>query len=67
MCARAVLVLLLQYDFAKEVEHGIKSVAMVAGNAAQQVTIQKPSKYRDRFKLAMDRYFIRIPDQFTFS
>ena len=38
-----------------------KSVAMIAGQAAP--TIIQPSQYLKRFTLAMERYFMTIPDK----
>jgi 1-phosphatidylinositol-3-phosphate 5-kinase len=56
---------LRQYDYIKVMESNVKSVAMIAGGHAP--TVIKPSHYKERFKQAMDRYFDRIPDAFTFS
>ena len=40
-----------------------KSVAMITGQAAP--TIIQPSQYRKRFTLAMERYFMTIPDKWV--
>lgn len=50
-----------QYDFIKKMERMGKSVAMIAGQAAP--TIIQPSQYLKRFTLAMERYFMTIPDK----
>lgn len=38
-----------------------KSVGMIAGQA--EPTIIQPPQYRKRFSLAMERYFMTIPDK----
>jgi hypothetical protein len=58
--ARSVL-LSLQYDIIKRMERMGKSVGMIAGQA--EPTIIQPSQYRKRFSLAMERYFMTIPDK----
>ena len=50
-----------QYDFIKRMERMGKSVGMLAGQ--QEPTIIQPPQYRKRFNLAMDRYFITVPDK----
>lgn len=50
-----------QYDIIKKMERMGKSVGMIAGQA--EPTIIQPSQYRKRFSLAMERYFMTIPDK----
>jgi len=52
---------LRQYDFIKRMERMGKSVGMFAGQA--EPTIIQPSHYRKRFSLAMERYFMTVPDK----
>jgi len=52
---------LRQYDIIKKMERMGKSVGMIAGQA--EPTIIQPSQYRKRFSLAMERYFMTIPDK----
>lgn len=51
----------LQYDIIKRMERMGKSVGMIAGQA--EPTIIQPPQYRKRFSLAMERYFMTIPDK----
>jgi len=44
----------------KRIEHGVKSVGLIAGQ--QTPTIVSPHQYKQRFRLAMDRYFMVSPD-----
>lgn len=52
-----------QYDFAKKMERMGKSVGMLTGQA--EPTIIQPSQYRKRFTLAMERYFMTVPDKWN--
>ena len=52
-----------QYDFMKRFERMGKSVGMIAGQA--EPTIVQPSQYQRRFRTAIDRYFMTVPDQWT--
>ncbi|CAM9116995.1 unnamed protein product [Discosporangium mesarthrocarpum] len=52
-----------QYDIIKRMERMGKSVSMIAGQA--EPTIVQPSLYKNRFKQAMDRYFMMVPDKWT--
>ncbi len=53
---------LRQYDIIKKMERvGKGSVGMLTGQA--EPTIIQPSQYRKRFTLAMERYFMTIPDK----
>jgi hypothetical protein len=62
LCNSLYAVLLpLQYDIIKRMERMGKSVGMIAGQA--EPTIIQPSQYRKRFSLAMERYFMTIPDK----
>jgi 1-phosphatidylinositol-3-phosphate 5-kinase len=51
------------YDLAKRIEHGVKTVGMIAGQAAP--TIISPPQYRRRFRNAMDRFFAFVPSKYT--
>lgn len=53
-----------QYDIIKRVERMGKSVGMIAGQA--EPTIIQPSQYKKRFRLAMERNFMAVPDKFDF-
>lgn len=51
-----------QYDIIKKMERMGKSVGtMIAGQA--EPTIIQPPQYRKRFLLAMDKYFMLVPDK----
>ncbi|CAM9285347.1 unnamed protein product [Heterosigma akashiwo] len=52
-----------QYDILKKVERVGKSVGMIAGQAAP--TIIQPPSYRERFREAMSRYFMAVPDKWS--
>jgi len=52
-----------QYDILKKMERMGKSVGMIAGQA--EPTIIQPQNYRNRFRLAMERYFMLVPDKWT--
>jgi 1-phosphatidylinositol-3-phosphate 5-kinase len=52
---------LRQYDIVKKVERMGKSVGMLTGQA--EPTIIQPPQYRKRFSLAMERYFMTVPDK----
>ncbi|CAM9558075.1 unnamed protein product [Chrysoparadoxa australica] len=54
-----------QYDIMKRVERMGKSVSMIAGQA--EPTIVQPSLYRSRFQMAMDRYFVSVPNKWSCS
>ena len=53
-----------QYDIIKRVERMGKSVGMIAGQA--EPTIIQPSQYKKRFRLAMERNFMGVPDKYDF-
>ena len=53
-----------QYDIIKRVERMGKSVGMIAGQA--EPTIVQPSQYKNRFRLAMERNFMGVPDKYDF-
>jgi len=48
------------YTWDKRLETGVKSVGLIAGQ--QTPTIISPHNYKQRFRLAMDRYFMSSPD-----
>ena len=52
-----------QYDIIKRMERMGKSVGMIAGQA--EPTIIQPPAYRNRFQQAMQRYFMMVPDKWT--
>ena len=54
---------LRQYDIIKKVERVGKSVGMIAGQA--EPTVIQPPNYRNRFQLAMEKYFMMVPDKWT--
>lgn len=54
---------LRQYDIIKKMEHMSKSVGMLTGQA--EPTIIEPSQYKRRFLLALDRYFMEVPDAWS--
>lgn len=60
LCVRACLC--LQYDIVKKMERvGKGGVGMLTGQA--DPTIIPPAQYRKRFSLAMERYFMTVPDK----
>jgi 1-phosphatidylinositol-3-phosphate 5-kinase len=54
-----------QYDIIKRVERMGKSVSMIAGQA--EPTIIQPSLYKNRFRTAMERYFMAVPSPWSAS
>lgn len=54
---------LRQYDLIKKAESAIKSTAMIAGR--EEPTVIQPSHYKNRFQMAMERYFSAVPDKFS--
>lgn len=52
---------LRKYTWDKRVEEQAKSIGMAIGKHAP--TIQSPEKYKDRFREAMRRYFMAVPDR----
>jgi 1-phosphatidylinositol-3-phosphate 5-kinase len=55
-----------QYDIIKRMERMGKSVGtMIAGQA--EPTVIQPPQYRKRFQLAMERYFMTVPDKWIIS
>lgn len=52
-----------QYDFIKKMERmGKSTTGLLTGQMAEPTIIQPP-QYRKRFQLAMDKYFMTIPDK----
>ena len=51
------------YTWDKAVEEQAKSIGMVIGKQAP--TIQRPKNYKQRFREAMERYFMVSPDRKT--
>lgn len=49
-----------QYTWDKRLETGVKSVGMIAGKDLP--TVISPESYKIRFRSAMDRYFMAIPE-----
>jgi len=54
-----------QYDLSKRFERLGKSVGMIAGQA--EPTIIQPAQYCRRFNMAMEKYFMSVPDHWSFS
>ena len=54
-----------QYDIIKKMERMGKSVGMIAGQA--EPTVIQPQPYRSRFQAAMERYFAKVPDKWTWA
>lgn len=52
-----------QYDIIKKVERMGKSVGMIAGQP--EPTVIQPPNYRNRFRDAMERYFLVVPDEWS--
>lgn len=52
-----------QYDLIKKMESVGKSVGMIAGHA--EPTVIQPSHYKNRFQMAMERYFSTVPDKYS--
>ena len=47
------------YDIIKKIESNVKQVGMIAGQALP--TVVAPTRYRERFRAHMDRYFMLVP------
>ena len=52
-----------QYDIIKKMEHMGKSVGMLTGQA--EPTIIEPAQYKRRLQVAMERYFMGVPDKWS--
>jgi 1-phosphatidylinositol-3-phosphate 5-kinase len=52
-----------QYDIIKKMEHMGKSVGMLTGQG--EPTIIEPAQYKKRLQLAMERYFMEVPDKWS--
>jgi hypothetical protein len=52
-----------QYTWDKRVESVVKSTMTTSGKAP---TVISPIQYKDRFREAMDKYFMLVPDKFSF-
>ncbi len=63
LCCLHFLFIVFQYDIIKKMERMGKSVGMLTGQA--EPTIIQPSQYRKRFSLAMERYFMTVPDKWV--
>ena len=50
-----------QYTWDKKMETGFKSMGRIAGQATP--TVINPASYKQRFRQAMERYFMQTPDQ----
>ena len=50
-----------QYTWDKRLETAVKSTGIIAGQAAP--TVISPNSYKQRFRLAMERYFAAVPNQ----
>lgn len=48
-----------QYTWDKQLETGVKSLGMIAGRDAP--TVISPNAYKNRFRIAIDRYFMTTP------
>eukprot|EP01064_Diplonema_japonicum_P028470 TRINITY_DN436_c12_g1_i1.p1 TRINITY_DN436_c12_g1~~TRINITY_DN436_c12_g1_i1.p1 ORF type:complete len:2163 (+),score=535.72 TRINITY_DN436_c12_g1_i1:59-6547(+) len=52
------------YDMKKQLEWVVKSSGIMGGRG-QQPTVVDPTKYKERFRSAMNNYFLMIPDKAT--
>eukprot|EP01059_Diplonema_ambulator_P033721 TRINITY_DN7193_c0_g1_i1.p1 TRINITY_DN7193_c0_g1~~TRINITY_DN7193_c0_g1_i1.p1 ORF type:complete len:2215 (+),score=732.15 TRINITY_DN7193_c0_g1_i1:127-6771(+) len=52
------------YDMKKQLEWVVKSSGIMGGRG-QQPTVVDPTKYKERFRAAMNNYFLMIPDKAT--
>ncbi len=55
-----------QYDMIKRVENNLKRMGTIIAGQAEPTIIQ-PNQYRKRFHLALDRYFIAVPDKWIIN
>jgi len=53
-----------QYDIIKKIESAGKS-AVMGVTGGEGPTVIQPSHYKDRFQMAMERYFVVVPDKFS--
>lgn len=52
-----------QYDFIKRMERMGKSTAGLLTGGSTETTIIQPAQYRKRFQVAMEKYFMTVPDK----
>ena len=53
-----------EYDLKKQVEWVVKSSGIMGGRG-QQPTVVDPTKYKERFRAAMNNYFLMLPNKAT--
>uniref|UniRef100_A0A0A9CMI0 PIPK domain-containing protein n=1 Tax=Arundo donax TaxID=35708 RepID=A0A0A9CMI0_ARUDO len=56
---------LRQYTWDKQLETWVKASGILGGPKNESPTVISPIQYKKRFRKAMSRYFIAVPDQWT--
>ena len=56
---------LRQYTWDKQLETWVKASGILGGPKNESPTVISPIQYKKRFRKAMSRYFLAVPDQWT--
>lgn len=56
---------LRQYTWDKQLETWVKASAFLGGSKDVLPTIISPDQYKKRFRKAMSKYFLTLPDQWS--
>lgn len=56
---------LRQYTWDKQLETWVKASGILGGPKNEAPTVISPIQYKKRFRKAMSRYFLAVPDQWT--
>uniref|UniRef100_A0A0A8YE16 Phosphatidylinositol-4-phosphate 5-kinase family protein n=1 Tax=Arundo donax TaxID=35708 RepID=A0A0A8YE16_ARUDO len=56
---------LRQYTWDKQLETWVKASGILGGPKNESPTVISPIQYKKRFRKAMSRYFVAVPDQWT--
>jgi len=56
---------LRQYTWDKQLETWVKASGILGGPKNESPTVISPIQYKKRFRKAMSRYFLGVPDQWT--
>ena len=56
---------LRQYTWDKQLETWVKASGILGGPKNEAPTVISPLQYKKRFRKAMSKYFLTVPDQWT--
>ncbi|KAL0925796.1 hypothetical protein M5K25_004166 [Dendrobium thyrsiflorum] len=54
-----------QYTWDKQLETWVKAAGILGGSKNASPTVVSPSQYKKRFRKAMSKYFLTVPDQWS--